>query len=62
MILSKPVKDKWQLKRERLMQNDTYRRIINHIEGDAEMMHRIALACLVKKTHPGAKYAPLVVR
>lgn len=54
-------KTKWQLKRERLMQIDTYRIIINRIEGDAEMLHRIRLSMLVKKTNPGAKYSRLEI-
>ena len=52
-------KTKWELKRDRLMQSETYRHIIRMIEGDAEMLHRINLSLLVEKTHPGKKYSPL---
>lgn len=57
----KIAKTKWQLKREALMQNDTYRLIIARIEGDAETLHRIRLAMQVAKTHPGAKYSKLEI-
>jgi hypothetical protein len=61
-MLKAKKKTKWELKRERLMENETYRQIINRIEGDAEMFHRINLAILVKKTHPGRKYSSLLLR
>ena len=59
--MKSPEKNKWQLKRQQLMQSDTYRRIINHIEGDAAMMHRINLAVLVEKTNPGEKFHQLEI-
>ena len=61
MQIQKTEKTKWQLKRKELMQSDTYRRIINHIEGDAAMMHRINLAVLVEKTNPGEKFHQLEI-
>lgn len=57
--MKKREKTKWELKREALMTNDTYRRIIQRAEADAEMFHRLHLGMIVKKTQPGAAYTPL---
>ena len=57
----KRVKTKWELKRERLMVNDTYRIIIQRVEGDAETFHRIRLHMQVRKEQPGAAYTPVEV-
>lgn len=57
--MKKIEKTKWQLKREALMENQTYRVMIQRAEGDAEMMHRIVLAMVVKKQQPGQGYRPL---
>lgn len=57
--MANKTKTKWELKRERLFKSDIYRIMINQIEGDSAMMHRITLAIQVQKTNPGAKYCPL---
>ena len=47
-------------RRKKLLSKDTYRHIISRIEGDAEMLHRIRLAVVVKKQQPGQAYTPLL--
>lgn len=46
--------------RKKLIQNPIYRAMINRIEGDAEMFHRIALQIAIKqqKLHV---YSPLIL-
>jgi hypothetical protein len=59
-MLKKIEKTKWELKRDRLMQSETYRHIIRMIGGDAEMLHRINLSLSVEKTNSGEKYSLLL--
>lgn len=43
-MIKKRQKTKWELKRERLMSNDTYRHIIVMMEVNAETLERMRLA------------------